>query len=186
MSLESFYRIGLGLTLAILFWYTRAKIATSGPERVTDAEPPKLASGPSASWNANVNQRNLTEQPSRSLGTNLRASAFQHFWIIPETGVYAPESEQTKFGQELRKALLSAGWIESQVVLQRKGAAGFQRTKMAIESEGGDSGVVLWAARDSIAAGRALNTALNGISIMSSVEPDDNLRKAILIFIGDP
>jgi hypothetical protein len=105
--------------------------------------------------------------------------------MVAETGVSAPESEQMKFGQRLRNALLSAGWIESQFILQRIGPAGSRRTKMAPYSHGGDSGVVVFADKASNGAGRRLSAALNGLSIKSSLEPDDTTKDAILIFIGD-
>ena len=129
--------------------------------------------------------RNLNDHESRTLGIELKPFATQNFWIIVETGLYAPESEQMKFGQQLRSALLSAGWIESQFILQRMGAAGFKRTKMASYSRGGDSGVVVRADNSSTPAGRRLNMMLNELSIRSSFEPDDTMKNAMLIFVGD-
>jgi hypothetical protein len=81
--------------------------------------------------------------------------------------------------------LHSAGWIESQFILQRMGSAGFKRTKMAPYSRGGDSGVVIRADRASLPTGTRLNTVLNELSLRSSLEPDDTIKNAILIFIGD-
>ena len=78
--------------------------------------------------------RNLDRHTSRALGTELKQFETQTFWIIVETGRYAPESEQMKFGQQLRSALLSAGWIESQFILQRMGAAGFKNTDGVLQS----------------------------------------------------
>ena len=115
----------------------------------------------------------------------LKQFASQNFWIVAETGLYAPESKQMKFGQQLRSALLSAGGIESQFILQRMGTGGFKRTEMAPYSRGGDSGVVVHADKASIRAGRLLNTTLNELRIRSSLEPGHTIKNAILIFIGD-
>lgn len=81
-----------------------------------------------------------------------------------ETDGDTAESEQTRFARQLQAALLSAQWSESQKVMLRKGAAGFQETLMATSSRG-DVGVILFAAPDSLAAARALNTALNRMLI---------------------
>ena len=132
-----------------------------------------------------IRQRHLSVQQSASLRIQLGRFASQNFWIVAETGIYAPESEQMKFGQQLRNALLSAGWIESRFIRQRMGTHGFKQTEMAPISHGGDSGVVIFADHASIGAGERLNLALNALRIRSSVEPDDTMKNAILIFIGD-
>ena len=120
----------------------------------------------------------------KTLETRLKPFQSQKFWIIAETGEYAPQAEEARFGQELQQALLEAGWIASQKVRQRMGPAGFKETMMYTYSHGGDSGLVIFAAPDSIAAGIALNSALREMSFRSSVESDDNLRNALLIFVG--
>lgn len=128
--------------------------------------------------------RRLADNQIRTLGNRLSAFALQRFWIVAETGVYAPQSAQMTLSRQLQDALLSARWIQSQKVLQRIGTAGFKETSMEPYSRGGDTGVVLFAAPDSMAAGGALNTQLSGMSIRSSLEQDDNLKRAILIFVG--
>jgi hypothetical protein len=64
------------------------------------------------------------------------------------------------------------------------GDAGFKETMMYTYSHGGDSGLVIFAAPDSIIAGTALNIAISEMPFRSSIERDDNLRNAILIFVG--
>jgi hypothetical protein len=129
--------------------------------------------------------RHLNGPQSSALGIQLKQFASQKFWIIAETGIYAPESEQMRFAEQLRSGLLAAGWIESQFILYRMGTTGFKKTKMAPFSHGGDSGVVVFADKASMPAGTPLNTALKALSIRSSLEPDDTMRNAILIFVGD-
>jgi hypothetical protein len=129
-------------------------------------------------------ERHMSEQQMKALEALLKPFRSQKFWIIPETGEYAPESEEARFGQELQQALLEVGWIASQKVRQRMGDAGFKETMMYTYSHGGDSGLVTFAAPDSIIAGTALNSAISEMSFRSSLERDDNLRNAILIFVG--
>jgi hypothetical protein len=100
--------------------------------------------------------RHLNGRQSNALGIQLKQFASKKFWIIAETGIYAPESEQMRFAEQLRSALLAAGWMESQFILQRMGTAGFKKTKMAPFSHGGDSGVVVFADKASMPAGTRL------------------------------
>jgi hypothetical protein len=126
----------------------------------------------------------LNQQQMKVLETRLKPFGSQRFWIIAETGEYAPQAEKWRFGQQLQQALVQAGWITSQKVRQRMGTAGFKKTTMYPYSRGGDNGLVIFAAPDSISAGTALNIVINEMSFGSSVETDDNLRNAILIFVG--
>jgi hypothetical protein len=126
----------------------------------------------------------MTKQQMKAVEDRLKPFRSQKFWIIAETGEYAPQAEEWRFGQELQQALLDAGWIASQKVRQRMGDAGFKETTMYTYSHGGDSGLVIFAAPDSIGAGSALNSAIGELSFRNSVERDDNLRNAILIFVG--
>jgi hypothetical protein len=105
------------------------------PQVPEQAEGVNALSNSSESF-AGSRERHLNAQQSTSLRIRLEQFASQNFWIVAETGVDAPESEHMKFGQQLRIALLSAGWIESQHILQRMGSAGFRRTKMAPYSMG--------------------------------------------------
>lgn len=128
--------------------------------------------------------RHVNQQEMKVLETRLKPFGSQRFWIIAETGEYAPQAEKWRFGQELQQALVQAGWITSQKVRQRMGIAGFKETMMYAYSRGGDNGLAIFASPDSITAGTALNIAINELSFRSSVETDDNLRNVILIFVG--
>jgi hypothetical protein len=185
MAQRTRYGIGtLGVLAVIVLAYFRLTLLKLDSPQVPEQAGEVNRSKSSESF-AGSRERHLNAQQSTSLRIQLEQFASQNFWIVAETGVDAPESESMKFGQQLRIALLSAGWIESQHILQRMGSAGFRRTKMAPYSHGGDSGVVIHADNASIGAGRRLNAALNGLSIRSSVEPDDTMKNAILVFIGD-
>ena len=186
MAQRTRYGIGtLGVLAVIVLAYFRLTLLKLDSPRVPEQAEGVNALSKSSESFAGSRERHLNVQQSTSLRIQLKQFASQNFWIVAETGVDAPESEHMKFGQQLRIALLSAGWIESQHILQRMGSAGFRRTKMAPYSHGGDSGVVIHADNASIGAGRRLNAALNGLSIRSSVEPDDTMKNAILVFIGD-
>lgn len=141
--------------------------------------------GPSNPWLA-ARGRRLTDQQIREVGDQLKTFPSQRFWIVSETDGDTAESEQTRFARQLRAALFSGQWTESQKVMQRKGGDGFVETSMASYSRGGDMGVVLFAAPDSIVAATALNAALTSMLIRTSLEPDDNLKSAILVFVGTP
>lgn len=186
MALRTQYGIALVTVLiVIVLAYLKLTMLKVDPPRDPERTDRVNALAKNTEWSASDRQRHLNAQQSASLRIQLEQFASQKFWIIAETGLYAPESEQMKFGQQLGGALLSAGWIESQFILQRMGSAGVKTTKMATFSHGGDSGVVIRADRASIAAGRRLNTVLNELSIKSSLEPDDTMKDAILVFIGD-
>jgi hypothetical protein len=131
-------------------------------------------------------ERHLNENQIAGLVNRLSAFAHQEFWIVVETGGPAPESEQGRFSRELGGALNSAHWIKTQKVWQRMGAAGFRLVQMQGDSRGGDSGIVIFAPPASTSAGEALDRELRLLSIRSSLEPDENLKDAILIFVGPP
>ena len=120
------------------------------------------------------------------LVNGLRAFAHQEFWIVVEDGGPAAAAEEVGFSRELGAALNSAHWIKTQKIWQRMGAAGFQQVQMQDYSRGGDSGIVIFAAAASTSAGEALNRELRRLSVRSSLEPDENLKNAILIFVGPP
>jgi hypothetical protein len=186
MALRTRYGIGLlGVLSVIVLAYLRLTLLKV--EAPQDPAPAEGINTPSKSTESfpGRRERNLNAQQSTSLRIQLEEFASQNFWIIAETGVYAPESEQMKFGQQLSRALRSAGWIESESILLRMGSAGFKATKMMPYSRGGDSGVVVRADKASFRAGRRLNAALIELSIRSSLEEDDTMKNAILIFIGD-
>jgi hypothetical protein len=175
----------LGVLGVIVLAYLRLTILKIDPtQEPTETQPARDLSKDSESFAAN-RLRNLDDHQCEILSIQLKEFAAQRFWVIAETGLYAPESEQMKVGQRLRKALHAAGWVESQFVLQRQAAPGFKSTKMAPYSRGGDSGVVIRADRASIPAGRRLNAVLNELSVQSSLEPDDTMKNAILVFVGD-
>ena len=150
-----------------------------------DPAPTEAKVLPSSELPGEGSGRHIPEQSAASLATQLKPFASQRFWIIAETGGTAPDSEQVKFGQQLRSALRSAGWIESEFMLQRHGAAGFQTTKMEPYSRGGDKGVLILTDRTSLRAGSKLNAALSALSLESELQTDANLKNAILILVGD-
>jgi hypothetical protein len=128
--------------------------------------------------------RHLTDQQVIAIGNQLKGFASQKFWIIAETGEYAPESEQIRFGQQLRQALRLAFWIDSRRILQRMGNAGFQENLMYDYSKVGGIGILIFGAPDCMVAAKALDSALRKMGFNSSAERDDNLKESILIFIG--
>jgi hypothetical protein len=131
-------------------------------------------------------ERHLNGDQIGGLVNSLRAFAHQEFWIVVETGGPAAVPEQVGFSRELGAALNSAHWIKTQKVWQRMGAAGFQQVQMQDYSRGGDSGIVIFAPAASTSAGEALNRELRRLSVRSSLEPDENLKGAVLIFVGPP
>jgi hypothetical protein len=186
MSLRARYSAGLFgvfsiFALAYLILTIRKVDSTQDS---TAAEPSNALSNDAKSLGGR-HERNLYEPETSALRAQLKIFAPQKFWIIAETGIFAPESEQMRFADQLRSLLLSAGWIESRLILQRMGSAGFKESKMASYSRGGDSGIVIYADNASIPAGKRLNIALNRLLIKSSLEVDDNIKNAILIFVGD-
>jgi hypothetical protein len=185
MTTRVYQRIGLSIVLVALFWYLRVTVFKPGPTTAEQSIEHANAANPNAiQIVAPPRGRHLSEQQISALGVRLRAFRAQKFWIIPETGEYAPQAEEWIFGQELQQALLAAGWIASQKVRQRMGRSGFKETMMYTYSHGGDRGLLVFAAPDSMPAGTALNSAISEMSFRSSVERDDNLRNAILIFVG--
>lgn len=137
-------------------------------------------------WSFPPGTRHLSELQVKAFENRLKPFASQRFWVIAETGEVAPQAEEARFGEELRNALVRAGWLASQKVRQRMGRAGFQERTMYRYSHGGDSGLVIFAAPDSMRAGTALNSAVSRMLFRTSVERDDNLQHAILIFVGSP
>jgi hypothetical protein len=128
--------------------------------------------------------RHLTDQQIMFIGKQLKGFASQKFWIVAETGEYAPESEQMRFGQQLRGALRSALWVDSRMVLQRMGNAGFQENLIYDYAKVGDTGIQIFGAPDCMVAAKALDSTLRSMGFSSTAERDDNLKGAILIFVG--
>lgn len=185
MGTRVYQRVGLSIVLVALFWYLWAAVFKPGPTTVARAIEHTDAANPNAiQVVAPSRGRHVSEQQMKALEGRLKPFRSQKFWVIAETGEYAPQAEEWIFGQELQHALVGAGWIASQKVRQRMGDAGFKETMMYRYSHGGDSGLLIFAAPDSITAGTALNSAVSELSFRSSVERDDNLRNAILIFVG--
>lgn len=185
MATHASHRIGLSIAFGALFCCLG--VIVFKPGRTTGAGDSRQ---PGASNQADIRSvvpfhgRRLSEQQAKMLRAQLKVFGSQKFWIIAETGEYAPQSEQARFGQQLRQTLVLAGWTETQKVRQRIGSAGFRETSMYAYSRGGDSGLLIFAAPDSIVAGKALNMALSGMLFKTSIERDDSLRNAILVFVG--
>jgi hypothetical protein len=191
MSSRLSQEIGLGIVLILVvsllsyvgflgFLIFKVRAIASGPDSESYA-------GGSRDFRGVTSRkvRHLSEGQVKALRTRLQPFARQRFWVIAETGEYAPESEQAKFGRELQQTLIGAGWTASQKVRQRMGDAGFQDTTMYLYSHGGDRGLMIFAAPDSIRAGEVLDHAISEMAFRSSIEADENLQGAILIFIGD-
>lgn len=178
------YGFGLGMLFIAAIVYVRLTAFKLDPPPDSPLATQPNALSPNPGWLALRHGRRLNEQQTRALGIQLRQFAAQKFWIIAETGEDAPESEQMRFGRQLQEALISAGWIESQKVLQRMGTAGFRERSMYRYSHGGDRGIVIFTAPDSSPAANGLNTALSGLEFKTSFENDENLKGAILIFVG--
>jgi hypothetical protein len=64
------------------------------------------------------------------------------------------------------------------------GSAGFKENSMYDYSKVGGTGVLIFGAPDCMVAARSLDSAVKGMGFNSSVEQDDNLKNAILIFIA--
>jgi len=146
MSIRTYLPAGIGIVIVVVFWYVKIAMIKFEPSEYFDKP-----EGSNPKYQEPL-ARDLSEQQTRQLAYQLRSFAPQRFWTIVETDGEAPESEQAKFAQSLRRVLASAGWIESPNVLQRMGRAGFKKTVMARHSRGGDLGVVLFAAPDSVGA----------------------------------
>ena len=157
----------------------------SEPERAAAVPHIGHAAPAGIQW-APAGTRHLSELQVKMVEDRLKPFASQKFWIIAETGEITRDAEEARFGEELRDAVVRAGWIASEKVRQRMGASGFQETMMYSYSRGGDRGLVIFAAPDSMPAGTALNRAISQMPLGSSVERDDNLQNAILIFVGAP
>jgi hypothetical protein len=184
MATRASHRIGLSIALCALFCCLGVSVFKPGRTvGAGDSRHPEVANQADIR-SAILRGRRLSEQQVKILRAQLKVFGSQKFWVITETGEYAPQSEQARFGQQLRQILVLAGWIETQKVRQRMGSAGFRETSMYAYNRGGDSGLLIFAAPDSIAAGRALNTALRGLLFRTSIERDDSLRNAILVFVG--
>ena len=191
MSSRLSQQIGLGIVLILLvsllsylgflgLLIFKVRATSSGPDSEADA-----GGSPDLRAATLPKIRHVSEDQVKALQNRLQPLALQRFWVIPETGEYAPESEQARFGRELEHTLIGAGWTASQKVRQRIGNAGFQETMMYKYSRGGDRGLVIVAAPDSIRAGEALSRAISEMGFRSLTEADENLQGAILIFIGD-
>ena len=190
MSSRISQEIGLGIVLILLvsslsyvgllgLLIFKVRAISSGPEPEAGARVSADLRGAAAKV------RHLSEDQVKALQIRLQPFARQRFWVIAETGEYAPDSEQARFGRELQHTLTGSGWTASQKVRQRMGNAGFQETMMYPYSHGGDRGLVIYAAPDSMRAGEALNRAISEMAFRSSVDADENLKGAILVFIGD-
>jgi hypothetical protein len=190
MSIRTPAAIGVSIVLVVLVAFLRylgligLLIFKSGPTTAAQTAGHDSANSTNVHSPALPRARHFNQQQMKVLETRLKPFGSQRFWIIAETGEYAPQAEKWRFGQQLQQALVQAGWITSQKVRQRMGIAGFKETRMYPYSRGGDNGLVIFAAPDSISAGTALNIVINEMSFGSSVETDDNLRNAILIFVG--
>jgi hypothetical protein len=190
MSIRTPAAIGVSIVLVVLVAFLRylgligLLIFKSGPTTAAQTAGHDSANSANGHSPAPLRARHVNQQQMKVLETRLKPFGSQRFWIIAETGEYAPQAEKWRFGQQLQQALVQAGWITSQKVRQRMGTAGFKKTTMYPYSRGGDNGLVIFAAPDSISAGTALNIVINEMSFGSSVETDDNLRNAILIFVG--
>lgn len=190
MSVRTRAAIGVSIVLVVLGAFVRylglvgLLIFKSGPTTAAQTAGHDSANSTNVHSPALPRARHFNQHQMKVVETRLKPFGSQRFWIIAETGEYAPQAEKWRFGQQLQQALVQAGWITSQKVRQRMGTAGFKETTMYPYSRGGDNGLVIFAAPDSISAGTALNIVINEMSFGSSVETDDNLRNAILIFAG--
>src|SRR5215471_4644495 len=100
MSLDTRYSIGLlGAVAVLALAYLKLTILKVDSQAV-----PVRTAGPKALQKdtefAASPGRRLNGRQSSALGIQLKEFASQKFWIIAETGIYAPEPEQMRFAEQ--------------------------------------------------------------------------------------
>jgi hypothetical protein len=129
-------------------------------------------------------QGRLSAIQTAGIPEKLKAFAPQRFWIVLETAGPAPRSEPENFAHQVEEQLRSAGWVKTRTVWQKMGDAGFRKVEMQDYSKPGDSSVFIVTPLASKHAAKMLSSTLRQAGIASSFELDENLRGAILFFIG--